>query len=131
MSTMLVPIPSSSPCAEQDELTRVFHRQGPQHHRIHQAEDGSIRADAERERKQCDDDDAGAAQHRAQSVEHVLQEAFEPAPAPCDIATLTQEGRIAKAAMSRGSRVIRRDACFDLLLPAQLEVESHLLFEVL
>ena len=117
--------------AQQHKLLRLLDGQRAQHHGVHQAEDGGVGADAERERQQRHEGDARAAEHRAQSIEHILQKPFEPAPPPGRVTALTQECRIPKAPIGGRFCAVRRDTRLYLLLPSQIQMKLHLVFEVL
>src|SRR5258708_10435968 len=54
---------------------------GPQHNRIDQAEDGGVRADAERERQHRHREEAGTPAERPRGAAEIFPEVFEPAAA--------------------------------------------------
>ncbi len=62
------------------QLLTVFDRQGAEHDRVQQAEDGGVGANAQRERGERDDGNPGMAQQGAGSVRDVLGKALEPIP---------------------------------------------------
>ncbi len=118
--------------AEENELRRIVDRKRFEHHRVHQAEDGGVGADAESKRKQGNEGDSGTAKHGAHAVVDVTKEVFEPLPPPCGVTLLAQDGWIAKAATCGGAGfgVCGGHAGRELLLLAKLQVQAHFLLEV-
>ena len=57
---------------------RPLDRQGTEEHRVHQAEDRRVRADAEREREQGDGGEDGIGGEPPQAVARVLQQHLDP-----------------------------------------------------
>jgi len=54
------------------ELAGVARRNGPQEQLIHQAEDGGIHADTERQRSDGDGSESGISAHGAQRIPYVI-----------------------------------------------------------
>ena len=52
-------------------------RQRPEQHRVDDAEDGGVHADAEREREDDDGSEAGPAAQHAQRVSNILEELID------------------------------------------------------
>ena len=119
-------MPQASPVPSSTQFSWIFYRQRAQHDGVHEREDGGVGADAEGEREQCHEGDAGRAQHGAETVKDVLREGFEPVPSPCGVALLAQQCGIAEAAACGCSGIVGRYSCIYMLLSAQVEMQLHL-----
>ena len=64
--------------SKKDDAFGVRKRQRPQKNAVHQAKDGGVRADAERERNNGDGGEAFLLQQHAGSVADVVQEGCHP-----------------------------------------------------
>ena len=104
--------------------------QRPQQHRIDDAEDRGVRADAECERQHREGRERTRASHGAEGVAHVLCELFERHPPPGVAAGLAQQQFIAKAAAGRRARLFRARAGTAMLLLAQFAMQPHFFAQV-
>jgi len=112
--------------AELDKPLRVFDGERTQHHGIEKAENRGVGADAQSQGDERDDGDGGCAQHGAQAIAGVLEEGFEPTPAPCGLAVLAEEGGIAETLVRGVAGRVGGETGGDLLLATQVEVQAHL-----
>ena len=67
---------------ENHQLLRILYRQISQQNRIHEAEDGGVGADAERERNGRDRGEQRIRSHGPQAIAQVLQELLPKCPGP-------------------------------------------------
>src|SRR5882724_1658061 len=63
---------------EPDNLFGMIEGQRLQQHSVHNAEDCGVRADAERERENCDGRESGIFHQTTESIAQVLRETFQP-----------------------------------------------------
>src|SRR5207248_395239 len=116
--------------AEKNELRWISYGKRAKHDCIEKAEDRCVRTDTEGEREQRHGGESGATQHRTEAVANVLKKIFQPIPTPCHVALLPDCRWITESATCGLVSRIARQACLTLLLLAQIEVQTHLLFEV-
>ena len=92
---------------DRDQAVRVSEGERTEEQVIHDAEDGGVRADANRQRGECDCRKAWALPQHAERVPHVLDDSLEPHPAPHLAHLLFQERDVAQLLVRRVLRVNR------------------------
>ena len=118
---------------ERDEATGIRIRQRTQQHRVDEAEDRGVCADAERQREHGDHREARALAKRAQGVSCVLERALDQADAARVPALLTALIEAAELTERREARVLGRHAGGEVDLDLTVEVIAdffvHFLFD--
>jgi hypothetical protein len=116
---------------DEDEPVGILDRQFLHQHLVHQAEDGRVGADAERERHRGDDGVGGRPAHRSQRVARIRPQIVEP-PQAARIAHLFLNQRdVAELAPRRRLRVGGRHAARAQQLDLPLEVIAQLVIHLL
>ena len=89
------------------ERLRLRHRQLLEHQPVDHAEDGGIGADAQGQRQDSHNREAGVPAQHARAVTQVLPQGFKEAEAVHTVDLLAQQSGIAELAMSSGLRIFR------------------------
>jgi len=116
--------------AEPNQPLAVRVGQRPQKHRVDDAENGGVRADAERERQNDDQGEAWRLANAAQAVPDVLKDGFEPRKLPRLPRLLLRAGHVAEGAASGCAGFGGRHAAFDVFGRHQVEMGLHLVGEI-
>ena len=114
----------------QDETTRIGHRQRAQHHRVEDGEGRSRRADAEPEREHGNGGESRLAREGPPDVSHVLRELVEQAHAALIPVRLLHLIDPAERAARGGARVLRRQAAMHVVKGQQLEVGPDVVVQI-
>ncbi|OLC48506.1 MAG: hypothetical protein AUH43_09380 [Acidobacteria bacterium 13_1_40CM_65_14] len=96
---------------EQDELLRILHRQQAQQHLVDESEDGSIRADAERDRHERDDREE--------------RRACQPAPRVLQVSKKMSHTWSAARRRATAARLLRDSAFSGLFLLGRVAIRSR------
>jgi hypothetical protein len=115
---------------QRHQLLRVPHRQGSHQVGVDDAEDRRVRADAERERRDDGQREAGVFREHPHAVARVLPGALEPRPDPHAARVLARQRLVAERAPAGVLRVGARQAVALQLLLAQRAVRLELFCEI-
>ena len=114
-----------------DELPRIAERQRRQQHAVDEGEDRRRRPDAQPEHCDHRGGEARAAAQSPGQVAQVPAEAVEPAPPPDGARVLPNQRRVPELAAGGAGRGLGGDAGVDQPLALELDVQAHLLLEIL
>ena len=107
------------------DFVRLGIGQRPQQHRVDDAEDGRVRADAEREREHGDAGESRASAEHPRRMPRVVPELLQPRPSPRGGGVFRDQREAAKLASGRGASLIARQSSRGSLvgLLGQMELE--------
>ncbi len=112
------------------ERGRILVRERPLADRVDEAEDGRVRADADRERQHRDDREARRFAERPQRVAHILRQRLERRERPHVAALLLQIRHVAEPAARGGAGIGRRRAVAAILRLAHRQVKRELVVQI-
>ena len=99
-------------------------------HRIHEAEDRGIGADAEREGEDREDTEHFVRRQHAHAVAQVLPELFEQCPAPCRARVFTDDRQITQVQASRTTRLVDRHTVDPAILGFLVEMKLQFFLKI-
>jgi hypothetical protein len=115
---------------KRDNSRRVFVRQRPQYYGIHDAENGSVRTDAQRQRERGNSREAWIFSQHAGREAQILEECFKkgkPAPVAIDFFGLFNAAEFYKRLPPC---FCRAHACALIVFDVHLEMAFHLVGEI-
>ena len=100
-------------------------RERPEHEAVEEAEDGGRGADADRERHDGDEREAGVAAEQSERVPPVAACILEPRERPCVALAILRQLDAAEHAAGRGARLHRIEALALEITREHIEVRGH------
>ncbi len=123
-------VTGSAPLGQADanlhEAVGILHRERAQPHGVHRLEDRGVGADAQREREERHEGEAGVEAQQPRAVAQVLPHGFEGGERVHAIDLFAHERDVAELAVRGGARVGRRHAARDVGVGLDLEVGLQL-----
>ena len=104
-------------------------RQWAQEHRVHHTEDGCVHADAQRQRQNDYRREPRIADQHAQPIPDILQQLFEPHPAPDRPRVFFHARNVAEFAERRVARLLGRYAALDVVARLPLDMVANVVVE--
>ena len=112
--------------ANREHVARSWYREGPQQQRIGNAEHRRVRTDADGQRQNGDDGEAGILPHHAQGIPKVRSDRFEWVEGPPLPVRFLRSHHASEAAGGRIGGLSGVHACSDVVLGLHLQMEADL-----
>ncbi len=113
------------------ERVRIVHRQGTQEHDVGEAEDGGVRANAERQRQHGERGERRRSAHHPRGVPKILQTLLDRDPSPGGLSVLASQFDVAEIDPGASPSLGRGFARQLPVVALRLEVEAQLFVELL
>src|SRR4029077_2893444 len=114
-----------------DELLRIGIGQRIEEHAVDDGEDGGVGADAEGKSEDRDEGEPGILAQRARAVAQILEEFFEPEPAPLVAGNLLHQLNVAKFATGGLLGTVDGFAALRTVVRGHLQMGLQLLLQLL
>ena len=115
---------------DRNQPVRVVIRQRLEENAAHHGEQRNVGADAERDDEDGDGGETRSAAESADTVAHIVQQRFEPGPAPGGARLVAHQRGIAEGAHGRVAGFLRAHAGNKILGDLALEVEAQFVIEL-
>ena len=114
-----------------DDGVRIRIRERPHQHAVHDAEDGGIDADPERQHADRHQTESRRAPQGPEHVRETLHQGVEPAPSPDGADILPDQRHVAERRTRRACSLLRWHPLLDVLSRLQIQVQVQLPLDVI